>query len=480
MNLSKKENLSLLTDFYEFTMSNGYFVNAMSDRIAYFDVFFRNIPDNGGFVVMCGLEQAIDFIKQLHFSEDDISFLRDKHIFDEKFLNYLANFNFNCDVWAFEEGVPVFPGEPIITVRGPIIQAQLIETFLLLCINHQSLIATKANRMVRAAKGRSIMEFGARRAQGHSAAIFGSRAAYIAGCSGTSCTISDKLMSIPALGTMAHSWVQMFDSEEKAFRAYADLYPSNCIFLVDTYNALKSGIPNAIKIFKEQIIPRGYRPGGIRFDSGDITYLSQQARKMLDEAGLRDCKIYASNALDEYLIREMIAQGAEVDSFGIGERLITSATSPILGGVYKLVAIEDNGRIIPKIKISENVAKLTTPGFKDVFRLYDAKDNKALADIVTLFDEKINDNESYEIFDPKFTWKKKTIDNFKAVKIRKQIFKNGKLCYNPPDLPEIRKRLQKELDTLWQEVKRFENPHKYYIDLSKKLWEQKQELLKTY
>ena len=473
-------NLTMLTDFYELTMAGGYFENGFKDKIAYFDMFYRRNPDRGGFAIMAGVQQVVDYLCGLSFSEEDIDFLRSKGIFSEGFLEYLREFKFSCDVWMAPEGTPIFPGEPIITVRGPVIQAQFIETMILLCINHQSLIATKANRIARAAEGRAVMEFGSRRAQGADAAMYGARAAYIGGCIGTACTIVDRDMGIPALGTMAHSWIQMFDSEEDAFRAYARRYPNACTLLVDTYNVLKSGIPNAIKIFNEELVPKGIRPAGIRIDSGDITYLSKKARKMLDEAGFPDVKICASNSLDEYIIKDMLLQGAKVDSFGVGERMITSSSEPMFGGVYKLCAVEDkDGNIIPKIKISENVEKITTPCFKKIYRLYDKDTNKAIADVITLFDEIIDENKPYELFDPEHTWKRKTVDNFIAVELRKQYFKNGELIQEMPTLVNIREYCRAGLNTLWDEVKRFENPHTYYVDLSQKLWDIKNELLES-
>lgn len=433
-----ERNLTMLTDYYELTMTGGYFENGMKDQIAYFDMFFRKIPDGGGYAIMAGVEQLIDYLANLKFTEEDIEFLRSKAIFSDEFLDYLADFEFSCDVWAVPEGTPIFPGEPIVTVRGPVIQAQFIETMVLLSINHQSLIATKANRIVRAAKGRAVMEFGSRRAQGYDGATFGARAAYIGGCAGTACTNADRDFGVPTLGTMAHSWVQMFDSEYEAFAAYAKLYPDNCVLLVDTFNVLKSGIPNAIRVFNEILVPNGHRPGGIRIDSGDITYLSKKARKMLDEAGFSDCKICASNSLDENIIQSMLAQGACVDSFGVGERLITSSSEPVFGGVYKLAAVEKDGTVVPKIKISENVAKITTPCFKELWRLYDLETNKAIADVITLFGEEIDDSKPYEIFDPQFTWKRKQITSFKAVKIRKQLFKKGQQVYCSPKIEEIK------------------------------------------
>ena len=472
-----KMNLTALTDFYELTMAGGYFEEDIKDTIATFDMFYRRNPDKGGFAIMAGLEQVIDYLQNLQFTDQDIHFLRSKKIFSEEFLNYLLNFRFTCDVWAVEEGTPIFPNEPIITVRGPIIQAQLVETMILLTINHQSLIATKANRIVRAANGKGIMEFGSRRAHSYDAAVYGSRAAYIGGCIGTACTISEREFGIPALGTMAHSWIQSFASEYEAFCAYARRYPNSCTLLVDTYNVLKSGIPNAIKTFDNILKPLGCRPKGIRIDSGDITYLSKKARIMLDEAGYPDCQICASNSLDEYIIADMLRQGAPIDSFGVGERLITASSEPVFGGVYKVVSINKNGKEIPKIKISENVAKITNPCFKNLFRLYDRDTNKAIADVITLFDEEIDDTNPYIIFDAEHTWKRKKITNFKAVKIRKQIFKNGRLVYHKPSIEEIRNQCKKQLDTLWNEIKRFENPHTYYVDLSEKLWNEKQKLL---
>lgn len=472
-----KINLTMLTDFYELTMAGGYFENGMKDIIATFDMFYRRNPDKGGFAIMAGLEQTIEYMKNLSFTDEDIDFLRTKKIFSEEFLKYLRDFRFSCDVWAVEEGTPIFPGEPIVTVRGPIIQAQLVETMVLLTINHQSLIATKSNRIVRAAGGRAIMEFGSRRAHSYDGAVYGARAAYVGGCVGTACTICDRDFGVPALGTMAHSWIQSFDSEYDAFLAYAKQYPESCTLLVDTYNVLKSGIPNAIKVFNEVLLPLGCRPKGIRIDSGDITYLSKKARKMLDDAGFPDCKICASNSLDEYIIADMLRQGAPIDTFGVGERLITASSEPVFGGVYKVVSINKNGTEIPKIKISENVAKITNPCFKELYRLYDNESGKAVADVITLFDEVIDDTKPYVIFDPEHTWKRKTITNFKAVKIRRKIFDKGELCYELPDIETIKNRCSAQLDTLWDEVKRFENPHTYYVDLSEPLWKCKHELL---
>ena len=454
-------------------MANGYFCSDMADDIAYFDMFFRRIPDEGGYAIMAGLEQLIEYLKGLEFTDEDIEFLKGKNIFDEKFLNYLRDFKFTCDVWAVPEGTPIFPGEPIITVRGPVMQAQFIETMMLLIINHQSLIATKASRIVRAASGRPVMEFGTRRAHGASAAVYGARAAYIGGCAGTACTISDRDHGIPAMGTMAHSWVQMYDDEYEAFKKYAEIYPTNCTLLVDTYNVLKSGVPAAIKVFKE-VKPEKM---GIRIDSGDITYLTKKARKMLDEAGLKECSIVVSNSLDEYLIRDIISEGACVDSFGVGERLITAGSEPVFGGVYKLSALEKNGKMIPKIKKSENVEKITNPGFKSVFRIFDKDSSRALADIIVLDGETIPEGEEYEIFDPEAVWKRKKIKNFYVRNLREQIFEGGKCVYKCPSIDEIRDYCTQQLDAMWDEMKRFENPQTYYVDLSYNLWKLKHDMI---
>ena len=469
-------NLTALMDFYELTMAKGYFNNGLGDTTAVFDMFFRSVPDNGGFAIMAGVQQLTEYLESLTFSDLDIEMLRKKG-FDERFLDYLKHFKFSCDVWCVPEGTPIFPGEPIVTVKGPVIQAQLVETMVLLCINHQSLIATKANRIVRAAQGRAVMEFGSRRAQGFDGAIYGARAAYIGGCVGTACAMSERDFGIPALGTMAHSWVQMFDSELDAFCAYAREYPDQCTLLIDTYNVLKSGVPNAIEAFRREVLPRGFRPKGVRIDSGDITYLSQKVRKALDEAGFEDCGIVASNSLDEYIIRDMLIQGAQINSFGVGERLITASSAPVFGGVYKLAAIERDGTWIPKIKISENVTKITTPGFKKLWRLYDNESGKAIADVITLFDETIDDSKPYELFDPDYTWKRKTVTDYTAKELRVKLFENGKQVYDTPPLAEIRAHCKEQVDTLWDEVTRFENPHHYYVDLSQKLWDVKNDLL---
>ena len=475
-----KLNMTMLCDFYELTMSNGYFRNGMRDRICYFDVFYRNVPDGGGFAIAAGLEQVIDYIRDLHFSEEDIAYLRGRGIFDEDFLAYLRDFRFTGDIFAVPEGTPIFPREPILTVRAPAIEAQLVETYILLILNHESLIATKANRVVRAAQGRTVLEFGSRRAQGAQGAILGARAAYIGGCHGTACTISDQLYGVPAGGTMAHSWVQMFDSEYEAFKTYCELYPNNAVLLVDTYNTLKSGVPNAIRVFNEVLKPLGIEKCGIRLDSGDMTYLTKKARKMLDDAGWTQCRISVSNSLDEYIIQDILQQGAQIDMFGVGERLITARSEPVFGGVYKLVAVErDDGTVEPKIKISENVGKITNPHFKKLYRFYGNDTGKAIADYLCVHDEVVDDSQDLRIFDPEATWKQKTVYNFTAKELQVPIFKNGELVYKLPTLDEIRDYCRAQVDTLWDEVKRFDNPHTYYVDLSQKLWDIKYALLKN-
>ncbi len=469
-------NLTLLTDFYEITMANGYFNSDIKDAEACFDVFFRRVPDGGGFAIMAGLEQIIKYMKGLKFTEEDAEYLRSKKCFSEEFIQYLLDFEFKCDVWAVPEGYPIFPYEPVMIVKGPIIQAQYVETFILMQFNHQSLIATKSSRIVRAAQGRPVMEFGTRRAQGGDAAVFGARAAYIAGCAGTACTIADRNYDIPALGTMAHSWVQSFDSEYDAFRKYTELYPENATLLIDTYNVLKSGLPNAIKVFKE------LKPAkmGIRIDSGDITYLTRECRRILDEEGLQDCKIVISNSLDEYIIRDVILEGAKIDSFGVGERLITAKSEPVFGGVYKLSGIERNGELVPKMKISENVEKITNPGFKKVVRFYAKDTGKAMADVIMLNDEPTPNGKPYEIFDPNAVWKRKILENYEAKDLLVKIFEDGKCIYECPDIQEIRRTCTEQLDTLWGEMLRFENPQTYYVDLSKPLWNLKHDLLNKY
>ena len=479
--MNNQTNYTMLCDFYELSMANGYFQTPLKDCITYFDVFFRTIPDEGGFAITAGLEQVVNYIQNLTFTDEDIEYLRSKGGFVEEFLDYLKNFKFTGDIWAIPEGTTVFPREPILTVRAPAIQAQFIETYILLVLNHQSLIATKSNRIVRAAAGRPVAEFGSRRAQGAEAAILGARASYIAGCAGTACVQADRDYHVPATGTMAHSWVQMFPDEYTAFETYCKLYPNNATLLVDTYNVLKSGVPNAIRAFKEVLEPMGITKCGIRLDSGDLTYLSRKAREMLDEAGLTSCKIFASNALDEYIIRDLVRQGARIDSFGVGERLITSRSEPVFGGVYKLVAIEDeSGNIIPKIKISENAAKITTPHFKKIYRIFSKDTGKAEADLICLHNEEFDFTQPLELFDPDATWKRKTYTDYEARELMVPIFLNGELVYQVPDLQASRSYCQRQVDSLWDEVKRFENPHNYYVDLSQKLWDIKQNLLNSH
>ena len=467
-------NYTMLFDFYELTMGNGYFQTGLTDRICYFDVFFRNVPDGGGFAIAAGLEQVIRYIQDLHFDPEDVDFLRTKGLFSEEFLQFLLEFRFTGDIWAVPEGTPIFPREPILTVRAPAIQAQFIETYLLLALNHQSLIATKSNRIVRAAQGRAVSEFGSRRAQGADGALLGARASYIAGCAGTACAMADQMFHTPATGTMAHSWVQMFPDEYTAFKTYCQVYPESATLLVDTYNVLKSGVPNAIQAFKEL----GITSGGIRIDSGDLTYLSRKARRMLDDAGLPGIKIIASNSLDEYIIRDLLTQGACIDGFGVGERLITSKSEPVFGGVYKLAAIEgEDGTIIPKIKISENPAKVTIPHFKKVYRLFENATGKAMADYICVHDEQPDFTQPLELFDPEATWKRKMVSDFTAVPLLVPIFQKGRLVYRSPDIADIRAYCARQVDNLWDEVKRFENPHNYYVDLSQKLWDVREELL---
>lgn len=475
--VTNERNLTMLVDFYELTMANGYFNEGVQNRVAYFDMYFRRVPDGGGYCIMAGVEQLIQYLSNLKFTPSDIDYLRSKNLFSEEFLGYLEDFKFCCDVWAIPEGNPVFPNEPLVIVRGPVVQAQFVETMILLTINHQTLIATKANRICRAAEGRTVMEFGSRRAQGYDGAIYGARASIIGGCDSTACTIADKYFNVPAVGTMAHSWVQLFDTEYEAFKAWAEVYPDNCSLLIDTYNVLKSGLPNAIKIFDEVLKPLGKRPKGIRIDSGDITYLTKKCRKALDEAGYPDCKIIISNSLDEHIIRDVLNQGACIDAFGVGERLITAKSEPVFGGVYKLVAVEKDETIIPKIKISENSEKITNPGFKKIYRLFDKDTNVAIADVLALNNEVIDDSKPYEIFDPIHTWKRKKVTNFYVRDLLVKVFDKGELVYNSPSVLEIKEFAKCETNKLWPEILRFENPHNYYVDLSTKLWSLKQKLL---
>ncbi|MDY4145116.1 MAG: nicotinate phosphoribosyltransferase [Bacilli bacterium] len=470
-------NFTLMCDFYELTMANGYFQSDIKDQICYFDVFFRTIPDGGGFAIAAGLEQVLEYIKNIHFTEDEIAYLRSKKCFSEEFLEYLKTFRFTGDIYAVKEGTVIFPKEPIMIVRGNAIEAQFLETFVLSALNHNSLIATKANRIVRASNKHAISEFGARRAHGPLAATYGARAAYIGGCVGTSNVLTDYLFNVPVTGTMAHSWVQMFDTEYLAFKKYCEVYPDDVVLLVDTFDILRSGVPNAIKAFNEVLKPLGKRPKGIRIDSGDIAYYSRKAREMLDKAGYEDCKIVASNSLDEYIIRDLFFQDAKVDSFGVGERLITSKNSPVFDGVYKLAAVEKNNIIIPKIKISENVEKITNPHFKKVYRLISNDTNKAIADLITVYDEKTPEG-PIEIFDPEVTWKRQMVDNYHVQELLVQVVKDGEVIYETPSMKDIQEYCKSQVKELWDEVKRFENPHNYYVDLSQKLWDIKDDLLK--
>lgn len=469
-------NLTMMTDLYQLTMMNGYLKNGMKDNIAVFDLFFRPLQNNSVYAVMAGLEQAIEYVENLHFSEDDLDYLRSLNIFGEEFLEYLKCFSFSGEIFAVEEGTPVFPREPLIRVKAPIMEAQLMETALLNIINHQTLIATKASKVVTAANGATVLEFGLRRAQGPDAGIYGARAAMIGGCNGTSNVLTGQLFDVVVGGTHAHSWVMSFPDELTAFRAYADMYPDGCLLLVDTYNTLKSGVPNAITVFKE-LREKGHEPVGIRLDSGDLAYLSKRARKMLDEAGFEKAKIFASGDLDEKIIWDLKMQGAKIDVYGVGTKLITSDDMPALGGVYKLAAEIIDGEIIPKIKVSENPIKVTNPGYKQVYRIYSKEDNKAIADLITLDEEEINENEPLTIFDPVDTWKKMTLDNFYTKRLLVPIFIDGKKIYNSPSLKEIQKRHFQEMDTLWDEYKRLSRPHVYKVDLSEKLYTMKKQLL---
>ena len=475
--VNQARNLTLLMDFYEMTMAAGYFEEGYQEQIGVFDMFFRKVPDDGGFAIAAGLAQFCEIIDNLHFTDEDIAYLRGKGCFSEAFLDYLRHFEFHCNIWAVEEGTPVFPMEPLVIVEGPAIEAQLIETLLLVTFNHQSLICTKTNRIVRAAKGLPVMEFGSRRAQGYDGAVLGARAAYIGGVVGTACVLADRQFGIPALGTMAHSWVQMFPSEYEAFARYAKLYPDNCTLLVDTYNVLKSGVPNAIRVFNEVLAPMGIRPKGVRIDSGDIAYLYKKVRKMLDDAGYPDCGICASNSLDEYIVRDLLVQGAKLNSFGIGENLITSKSSPVFGGVYKLAAVRSGEHYEPKIKISETAEKITIPHLKNLYRIYDNETGKAMADLMTMYDETLDASKGLTLFDPVQTWKKRTFTGIHLKQLNVPIYVNGKRVYQTPPLEEIRRYCAEQVDTLWDEVKRFENPHRYYVDLSQKLWDERQRLL---
>ncbi len=479
-NTSILNDIASITEIYELTEANGYFMSGKAEETAYFDLYFRKVPDKGGFAVFAGLAQIVDAIKNFKFNDEILDYLKNEKQFSDDFIDYLRNFKFTCDIWAVPEGTPIFPNEPVIKVRGPIIQAQLLEPILLIYMNSQSLIATKANRLVRAAKGTAVAEFGTRRARSFDEAVFGSRAAYIGGCIGTSAAFQSKEFGIPGFNAMIHSWVESFDSEYEAFCEYARLYPDDCTFVVDTYDTIKSGIPNAIKAFDDVLKPMGKRPVSIRIDSGDITYLSKKARKMLNEAGYPDCGIAASNSLDEYIISDMVSQGAKIDCFIVGERLINCASSPLFSGVYKMCAIEKDEKIIPKINLSENVSKISTPHSKMLYRLFDRDSGKAIADVLTLEDETIDETKTFTLFDPDFTWKRKEVENFVARKLLLPVFLKGECVYKEKELSDIREYCSEQIDTLWEEVKRFENPHSYYVDLSDKLWQIRRDLIEKH
>ena len=477
-----ERNLTMLMDFYELTMSNGYFVKGLKDKKVVFDMFYRKNPEDGGFVICAGLEQFVKYVQDIAFTDADIEYLRSKGFFNEEFLEYLRNFKFRGDIYAVPEGTVVYPNTPLVTVVAPLIDAQLIETMLLLTINHQSLIATKANRIVRAAGNAKVMEFGARRAQGADGAIYGSRACYIGGVGSTATVIADEMFGVPAVGTMAHSFVQFFDNEYEAFKAYAEVYPDSCTLLIDTYSVLESGVVNAIRVAKEVLEPMGKRLKGVRIDSGDLAYLTKKVRRKLDEAGCEDCNIVVSNSIDEYTINSLNKQGARIDSYGVGERMITAKSQPVFGGVYKLAAVEnENGEFVPKIKISENVEKITTPGFKSLWRIYDKSTGYGIADVITFADEEIDDSKPYPYMDEKMPWKRRVFTNFTCEKLQKPIFKDGVLVYELPDIKDIQAKVKHQLEvTVWPEEQRFENPHTHYVDLSMKLYETKQKLLENF
>ncbi len=473
----QERNISMVMDMYELTMSNGYFDRGYGDTLAAFDVFYRNNPDHAGYAIFAGLEQIVEYIQNLHFEEEDIEYLRARKLFSEEFLEYLRNFRFRGDIYAMPEGTVMYPNEPIMTVVAPLIDAQLIETTVLLELNHQSLIATKTNRIVQAAGGKPVSDFGARRAHNVDAAVYGARAAYIGGAVGTATVLAGKMFQIPISGTMAHSWVMSFDQEFEAFQAYAQSYPDATVLLVDTYDVLRSGVPNAIRTAKEILEPLGKRLKGIRLDSGDLAYLSKEARKMLDEAGLKDCMIVASNSLDEYTITSLNRQEAKIDSYGVGEKLITSSTTPVFGAVYKLVAIQKEGKFVPKIKISETAEKITNPGIKEIYRVYD-KEGKAIADYLTIKGEIIDTEHPVRYVDPVNYWKNRSFTDCTFKPLQQQIFQEGKLVYDLPGLKEIRDYVRHQLDhEIWKEEQRFENSHPHYMDMSPDMFELKMSLL---
>lgn len=469
-------NTTFFADYNCLTTAEGLLSAGMENVRVTYDMFFRELPDGGGFAVMAGLQQLIEKLSNISFSEDELNNLKSIG-FSDKLVEYLRGFEFACDVYAMPEGTPVFPNEPIVKVQGPALQAQLIETILLNTINHQTLIATKANRVVRAASGRKVFESGARRAHGFDAAVDGARAAYVGGVSATTLYPASKKYLIPLVTMMGHGWVQLFDSELDAFKVYLEEHGENGALLVDTYDTLDSGVKNAVEAFNTVLVPKGLRPAGIIIDSGDMTYLSKRARRLLDEAGFPDCDIYASNSLDEILIKDMLNQGAKIDGFIVGEKLLTSASSPVLDGVYKLCETEKDGVKTPAIMVSNNVSKITTPCSKRVWRLFDMESGKAIADVLTLESESIGDEKTYSLFDPDFTWKRKTVDNFVAREMLVKVFSKGECVYSLPSLDETRAYCNEQVSALWEEVARFENPHKYYVDFSGKLWGIKQSLI---
>jgi len=471
-------NLTMMTDLYQLTMMYGYYKHGMQNNEAIFDLFFRRLKDDISYCIMAGTASVVDYIKNLHFAKEDIDYLRSLELFDEDFLEYLSHLRFTGEIYGMEEGTVVFPGEPLLRVKAPILEAQLIETTLLNLVNHQTLIATKASRVVSAAQGGAVMEFGLRRAQGADAGIWGARAAVIAGCAGTSNVLTGQMFDISVLGTHAHSWVMSFPTELDAFRAYARTFPDACMLLVDTYDTLKSGVPNAIKVFDE-LRAAGHEPVGIRLDSGDLAYLSKKARRMLDEAGYHKCKICASSDLDEYVIRDLLSQGAKIDTFGVGTRLITSLDCPALGGVYKMAAEIVDGRMVPKIKLSENPAKLTNPGYKKVLRFYDKTTGMAIADLIALHDEVIDETKPLTLYHPEERYKSMTIENFCIRELLVPIFINGELVYECPEVKESRAYCQQELSTFWEETRRIIYPHVYKVDISDRLYEMKRALIKS-
>lgn len=474
---NRERNLSMVMDFYELTMANGYFRDGVQDARVAFDVFYRRNPDGGGFAIFAGLEQVADYIERLHFNDEDIEFLREQNIFDEGFLKYLRNFRFTGSIYALREGTVMYPNTPVLTVIAPLMEAQLVETAILLELNHQSLIATKANRIVRAAEGRVVSDFGARRAHNIDSAVYGARASYIGGVHSTATVLAGQMFGIPVSGTMAHSWVMFFPDERTAFEKYARTYPDACTLLVDTYDVLESGVPNAISVAKEVLEPMGKRLKGIRIDSGDLAYLSKRAREMLDEAGLTDCKIVASNSLDEFTISSLLTQGARLDIFGVGERLITARSEPVFGAVYKLVAVEEDGKFAPRIKISENVEKITNPGLKRLWRVFD-KNGKSVSDLLALWDEPAPSGEKVRFIDPVHPWREKYFENCTFEELLKPVFEDGRRVGDKPGIDEIRAYVKRQLDTqVWEEEQRFENPHTHYVDMTPALYQLKNRML---